>query len=234
MQQRCREGRRSDLLRHFELVLTVGKGENDSVRGQGRVSHAPLLLWPREYIDPGAPGVRSVITKAAMFRLKGACTCTTIRCPSVGDDSFCPPWPPTMEYHRVWTRAASALPAVSLIHPESRRFHLPCLFFFPPICPGCSVFLHSWHSQQNKIYRLVFCLAFSDSAHKSARTFHFYYVVITCLSGPCFDLIQHAFICWLSLVVLLFTCRCRAFSHMMLWCSSDLQPVSVWLIWQRF
>lgn len=44
-----------------------------------------------------------------------------------------PPRPPTMEYHRVWTWAASVLPAVSLIHPESRRFHLP------PICPGCSV-----------------------------------------------------------------------------------------------
>lgn len=149
------------------------------MRGQGRVSHAPLLLWPCEYIDPGAPGVTSVITKVAMFRLKGA---VPVRPSDVPLSALIPSLPPPTSNNGVsQSMNMSCLCA-------------PCCVINPPwepeISPATDLswllsFLRSWHSKQNKIYHLVFFLVFSDSVYKSTP-FYFYYVVITCLSGPCF------------------------------------------------
>lgn len=159
-------GRWSNQWCHMKIVLIVTMGK--IILGLVRVVLAMLLLWP----DPVSRSTREH-------------TGVSIRCPSVS--ALLIPTPLNLNQSSITEVNMSCLVVpCCAINPAWELEISPGLSLFQPICPGCSVFLHSWHSKQNKIYPLVFFLVFSYSVYKSSHTFSSLdHLIVFCLPLTC-------------------------------------------------
>lgn len=167
-------GRWSNQWCHMKIVLTVTMGKI-ILSGLVRVVLAMLLLWP----DP-------------VSRSTHEHTGVSIRCPSVS--ALLIPTPLNLNQSSITEVNMSCLVVpCCAINPALELEISPGLSLFQPICPGCSVFLHSWHSKQNKIYPLVFFLVFSYSVYKSSH-------LLFTGSPDCFLFATHMFMGCLLLI----------------------------------
>lgn len=136
--------------------------ENCSLRGQGRVSHGPLLPWPCEYISTHEHlgWDQSLSKQPCLDCWNDTVPVSPSDVPQLALRWFLYPLISNSPVSQRWTRAAWSFPVVPSIHPGSWRFHLPCLSF-NQFVPAAQFSLRA--DTQNKTkYILVFILMFSD------------------------------------------------------------------------